>query len=277
MRLAVSIVLYETPPGDIAACLSSLEYFGEDFLLIVVDNSPSDRLRIQFSRGRNFVYIHNPANPGFGAAHNIAIRLARLKGVQYHLVLNPDILFDSDVLTPLLNFLDDNVDVGHVMPKILNPDGTIQWLCKLVPTPIDLIFRRVIPTSLRQRRDQNFELRWTRYEKIMYVPYLSGCFMLIRQSALDEVGLFDERFFMYPEDIDLTRRIARKFKTVFFPYVSVTHKHNAASRRSFRMFTVHVANMIRYFNKWGWIWDTERKALNKRTLDQFTNDFVDRS
>ena len=98
----------------------------------------------------------------------------------------------------------------------------------------------------------------------MNVPYLSGCFMLFRMSALQDIGLFDERFFMYPEDIDITRRMHEKYKTIFFPKVSIIHSHAAASKVNIRMLKVHILNMVRYFNKWGWILDTKRRKLNKQ-------------
>ena len=100
----------------------------------------------------------------------------------------------------------------------------------------------------------------------MEVPYLSGCFMLLRTEALKNVGMFDERFFMYPEDIDLTRRIHRKYKTIFYPNVSVVHHHARASYQNVRLLAVHVWNLVRYFNKWGWFFDKERKKVNEFVL-----------
>jgi GT2 family glycosyltransferase len=101
------------------------------------------------------------------------------------------------------------------------------------------------------------------------ILYLSGCFMLFRQRALLDVGVFDERFFMYPEDIDLTRRMAVKYDTLFFPDSRVYHEHGAASYKSFRMLLIHSFNIIKYFNKWGWVYDPIRSKLNKRTISQF--------
>jgi GT2 family glycosyltransferase len=98
--------------------------------------------------------------------------------------------------------------------------------------------------------------------KILHVPYLSGCFMFVRNSVFSDVGKFDERFFMYPEDIDLSRRIAEKYETIYFPKVTVTHRHEQASRKSFKMFCIHLSNMVRYFNKWGWFFDQKRKKIN---------------
>jgi GT2 family glycosyltransferase len=112
-------------------------------------------------------------------------------------------------------------------------------------------------------------MRASGYNKIMNVPYLSGCFMFLRTEALKDVGLFDERFFMYPEDIDLTRRIHGKFRTVFFPEVSIIHHHAQSSYLNFRMLLIHIENMIKYFNKWGWIFDKERKKINREMESQF--------
>lgn len=236
-------------------------------LTYIVDNSPTDALAEMFA-GPNVIYVHNPANPGFGGGHNIAIEQSARAGFQYHLVLNADISFDEDVLAPMLSYMEQHTDVGQMMPCVRNPDGTLQRLCKLVPTPADLLFRRFLPKGLRDARNARFELHDSGYDRIMFVPYLSGCFMLLRHEILEKIGLFDERFFMYPEDIDLTRRIAERFSTIYYPMVSVVHQHGAASHKSLRMFFVHAVNVARYFNKWGWLRDPARRKLNEKTLRQ---------
>jgi len=237
-----------------------------------VDNSPSDILRSECSIFLKHDYIHLPYNPGFGAAHNVAIRKAQAMGSQYHLVLNADVRFDSDVLSPMLAYMEQNPRIGQMMPKVLNPDGSIQRLCKLVPKPSDLLLRRFSPRKTAEANNRHFELHDSGYDKIMFVPYLSGCFMLLRQEALLEIGLFDERYFMYPEDIDLTRRMAQHYETIFFPEVSVIHEHGAASYKSVKMLLIHLSNLIKYFNKWGWIHDPIRDRLNHKTLLPFNGD-----
>lgn len=213
-------------------------------------------------------YIFNNSNVGFGAGHNIAIRKI-LDTTKYHLVLNPDVRFENSVLEKLSKYLDSHQDVGLVIPKVEYPDGQLQYVCKLLPTPVDMIFRRFLPNRVIEKRLQRFELRDTGYNKEMVVPYLSGCFMFLRTTALKKVGLFDERFFMYPEDIDLTRRIYKEFRTVFYPNVKITHTHAKESYKSFKLFYIHVVNMVKYFNKWGWIFDSERRTINKKVLSQF--------
>lgn len=91
--------------------------------------------------------------------------------------------------------------------------------------------------------------------------------MFFRVSALVKTGLFDERFFMYPEDIDLTRRMHELFPTIYWPDVSVVHAHRASSYHSVKMLRIHAINMIRYFNKWGWFHDPSRKRFNTKILD----------
>jgi len=80
--------------------------------------------------------------------------------------------------------------------------------------------------------------------------------------------MFDERFFMYPEDIDLTRRIHRKYRTVFYPEVSVVHQHAQGSYSNVKLLFIHIRNMVRYFNKWGWFFDKERREINNEILKQ---------
>jgi GT2 family glycosyltransferase len=111
-------------------------------------------------------------------------------------------------------------------------------------------------------------MRASGYDKVMDVPYLSGCFMFFRTEALREVGLFDERFFLYPEDIDITRRMRRKFRTVYYPEVSIIHQHAHSSYENFHMLWIHMFNMIKYFNKWGWFCDKERKVVNQEIMKQ---------
>jgi GT2 family glycosyltransferase len=268
-NISVSIVLYKTPIDQLRKCINSLNNFNGKLYLFIIDNSPTDNLRNECLQYFNCEYLHFPNNPGYGTSHNKAIRMSRSSGSIFHLIINADVSFNYDVITPLLYYIYKNPEIGLISPKILNPDGSIQRLCKLVPSPVDLLLRRILRKKNRIRFDRKFELHNSEYNKIIFVPFLSGCFMLIRQSALQEVGDFDEQFFMYGEDIDLTRRIAEKYQTIFYPYVFITHELGAASHKSFRMFLIHSYNIIKYFNKWGWIIDSRRINLNKKTLSQF--------
>lgn len=267
--ITASIVTFHTKHNDLTRLIDCVMKSPIDKLYII-DNSTNDELRKFVSNNPRIHYIHS-LNLGYGSGHNVAIKLSISKKADYHVVLNPDIYWDGDVIGELKKYMDDNPDVGQVMPKVFYPDGRLQYLCKMCPTPMDLIFKRFLPSSFTQKRMDKFQLKFTGYDKEMNVPYLSGCFMFFRVSAFKEVGLFDERFFMYPEDIDITRRMHAKYRTMFYPYVSIVHAHAAASKTNKKMLKIHIMNMIKYFNKWGWIFDRQRKQFNRQFLKEISN------
>jgi len=102
----------------------------------------------------------------------------------------------------------------------------------------------------------------------MQVPSLSGCFMLLRTEVLKVVGGFDERFFMYCEDFDLCRRIGQVSKTIYYPDVSVIHNYEKGSYKNSKLLRYHIQSSVKYFNKWGWFFDKERRRINNDTLDR---------
>lgn len=106
-------------------------------------------------------------------------------------------------------------------------------------------------------------MRFSGYDKIMEVPYLSGCFMFLRKETIEKVGVFDEGIFMYGEETDLNRRIGKFYKTVFYPEVEIIHDFAKGSHKEWRLFKIHVRAAIYYFNKWGWFFDKDRRIVNK--------------
>jgi hypothetical protein len=96
----------------------------------------------------------------------------------------------------------------------------------------------------------------------MEVPNLSGCFMLLRVDVLNIVGLFDEQFFMYLEDTDLSRRINNQFQTMYYPEVSIIHKYEKGSYKVFKLLVYHIQSAFKYFNKYGWFFDPVRTTIN---------------
>jgi hypothetical protein len=263
-----SIVVYKNAANVLKRCIDSILCSGLTAKLYIIDNSPTDELKEFVGGDARIEYIFNPSNSGFGTAHNIAIKNSIENGVKYHLVLNPDIYFEKGVIEELYNFMENNLDVGLVMPRVLYPDGSVQYLCKLLPTPLDLIRRRFLPEKIFSKQNSLYELRFTGYNKIMDVPYLSGCFMFIRTEALSRVGLFDERFFMYLEDTDITRRIYKYYRTVYYPDVSVFHEYEKGSYKNSKLLIYHLRSAVRYFNKWGYFFDKDRQEINKNVLEK---------
>ncbi len=239
--------------------------------LFLIDNSPKSDLQILAFDDR-IEYIHNPANPGFGASHNIGFQKAIKLGSKYHFIINPDIYFEGDVISPMVKYMAKDTAIGVMMPKVLNTDGSIQRLCKLLPSPFDLFFRRFSPNLfITKQRNKKYELESFDYNSILNTPSLSGCFMLIRTSVLKQVGLFDHRYFMYLEDYDLVRRFHKVSQTIFYPYVSVFHGHEKGSYKSVKLLFIHMKSAVKYFNKWGWFYDKEREKFNKATLERLNH------
>jgi len=271
-NINVSIVLFKNDQDLVKKAIYSCVNSVLINRIYLIDNSPRDILSCLASLDSRIEYIFNNANLGFGKAHNIALKRSIEENIPYHLVLNPDVYFEGGILEELYHFMENNPDVGLVMPKVLYPDGTLQYLCKLLPTPLDLFGRRFLNfgpfRKIVEKRNEVYELRFTGYDKIMEVPYLSGCFMFIRTEILKKVGLFDESFFMYLEDTDLSRRIHRVAKTVYYPYVYVYHEYGKGSYKSLKLLYYHIKSAVKYFNKYGWFFDKEREEINKKILEK---------
>ena len=255
--VTASIVAYHTPTDELACLLNCIIRSAID-ILYLIDNSSNDSLRELSNLSPKIVYIYSD-NLGFGHGHNIAIKKAIEKKVDYHIVINPDIYWEGNVIETLTAYMDTHPDCGLVMPKVLYPNGDLQYLCKLLPTPMNLFGRRFLPfKGIQAKMDEKFELHSSGYDKEMEVPSLSGCFMFMRVDVLREVGGFDERFFMYAEDLDLCRRIGEVSKTMYYPGASIYHAYGKGS-------------VIKYFNKWGWFFDKKRRRINKECLVRLGN------
>lgn len=264
LDISCSIVLYHNSVEEIRKPIESFLNCSKRVKLYLVDNSADDSLRYQFIHPQ-IEYLFTGKNLGYGAGHNLAIERAMGHSL-YHIILNPDIEFSSEILDGLFSFMQMNKDIGLVMPKILYKSGELQYLCKQLPSPTDLFLRRFIPGPVKfifKKLLEAYELRHRDYNTIMEVPNLSGCFMFVRTEVFSKVGLFDERYFLYLEDTDLCRRINEYYRTVYYPIESIIHGYRKASYKSFRLLRYHLKSSIQYFNKWGWFNDKKRALINK--------------
>lgn len=269
MIVTASIVLYNNQFEDICILVTALANNASIDYLFLIDNSELNLLE------KNFVdpkinYIHNPSNPGFGAGHNIAINNSIELNSSFHFIINPDIYFESEVIESMLYFITSDDEIGMLMPKILNLDGTIQFLPKLLPSPYSIILRKMKwPKFQYLKFIENYELRNISQNLIYNTPILSGCFTLLNIKAIKDVGMYDDDFFMYFEDWDLSRRIHVKYKTIYFPRVAVFHGYDSGANKNIFLLKIFFISFIRYFNKWGWFFDEQRFKLNSTTLRQF--------
>jgi GT2 family glycosyltransferase len=263
--LTASIVTYRNSIVQLRRAVDSIARQRCRIQLVLVDNAGEEAVAA-LAEECGAIYLRPPGNLGFGKAHNLAYqRIWQLS--PYHLVLNPDVHFEEPVLERLLEVMMAQPDLGVIMPKILYADGATQHLCKRLPTPWDLVVRRFAPGfahGVFRGAMERYELRDRDYDRPMEPPTLSGCFLLLRNSVIDQVGLFDERFFMYMEDVDLVRRILAVSRALYYPTVSIVHEYQKGSYRDARLAWHHVLSAVKYFSKWGWILDSGRQRLNRR-------------
>lgn len=259
-----SVVLYKTSIADVKNIVGLLRACKAVDKIWLIDNSEIQTEAFIFMP---VDYIFNNKNLGYGRGHNIAIEKSLCTDAKYHLVINSDIDFAAGTLEALIDYMDKNEDVGQCMPMTRYQDGRKQHLAKLLPSPLDLFLRRFMPKSWIHNRNHRFELHDAPANTPINVPFLSGCFMLFRTDVLRDVGMFDPRYFMYLEDVDMTRRIHRKYRTMLYPKVSIIHQYTQGSYHNFNLFWRHTVSMCRYFNKWGWIFDSEKRQFNRETLN----------
>jgi len=257
--LTISIVTYNSERVIGKTLKSIIEHLPDDLFdkLFLVDNQSRDLTASILSQyadeQKRIVLIKSAHNLGYGGGHNLAIRAA---DSQYHVICNPDIILHDDVFTSLASFMDQNREIGIVCPKFQYIDGRLQPLNRRYPTVFDLFLRRFLSRPIKplfQKRLNYYEMLDIGYENICDVPFVSGAFMFCRTAALKQVNRFDERYFLYFEDADLSRKFQRKgYRTVYYPYTKVTHGYERAAHKEWHMMIIFIKSAIRYFNKWGY-------------------------
>ena len=199
-----------------------------DFEMIIIDNNSFDNtvpyLKERYSHLRQIKIIQNKENIGFGRAINQAAALSKGK---YYLILNPDTIIQEETISTLKEYLDSNPEVGMVGPKILNADGTLQLACKRsfptlgVALPKLLGFSRIFPKS---KWASKYNLTYLDEDEIFSVDAISGSCMFIRSFLFHELKGFDERFFMFGEDLDLCSRIWKNnYEIHYVPTTQIVH------------------------------------------------------
>ena len=258
----VSLVIFDHTLADIQTTLDGLLNTNSVDKLILVDNGRCDWAN--HLNNSKISYIKADRNGGFGYGHNLAINeFAHLS--DFFLICNPDIDFEPQELENLLEVAKSST-AGLFSPKIVYTDGTEQFGQRLLPTPLNLFARRFLPEYLSNKLDDRYLLKTLTIDKPASIPNVSGSFMLFKSSCLLELDGFDERYFMYMEDIDISRRCAVRFGVLYVPSAYVIHEHQQASYRNKALLKAHIISAIEYFNKWGWIFDRQRKKINRETI-----------
>ena len=263
IKIFASIVVYKHSYQDLKLTLDSLLAVTFIQKVILVDNDSSD-WAASFNHPR-VTYLKSEGNFGFGYGHNYAIKRFAAQS-DYFLICNPDIVFDSSEFEKLLNFVQTREE-ALFLPKIIYETGENQYGARLLPSPLNLFARRFSP-KFAEQLDENYLLKNFNLSKPIFAPYIHGCFMLFKSKALIELNGFDERFFMYMEDVDLSRRCAEKFGNVYYPLVQVVHAHEQGSYKNPILLKAHLKSAWQYFWKWGWCYDSGRRRMNSRCFEQ---------
>ncbi len=283
--LGVSVVTFAPIKGVLAGTLDSLARavagaretgaIGETRVTLI-DNGPdaADRAVVHAAASSlsstighaRVEVLSGHGNVGYGAGHNLAIARGTW---DHHLVLNPDVVIDRHALTAAATFMEAHPDAALLAPRVVDEHGNLQYLCKRYPSPWVLGLRGFAPRSLRAR----FEGTLARYEMrdligdtqvVPDVPIASGAFMYCRTRALQAVGGFDPRFFLYFEDFDLSLRLATAGRLYYVPAIRIVHYGGHTARKGAAHVRMFAASALRFFRKHGWRAPTTASLVQAR-------------
>jgi GT2 family glycosyltransferase len=273
VHLSVSIVLHRSSMALLQRALLSLQNAAlvaqkagclHRVSVYLVDNTSEDEYQEQLARLLagwpqselfNLQYSVQPCNRGFGHGHNTVLEML---ASDYHLVLNPDVELEGDALRVGLSSLLASDDIVLLSPKVFGPDGEQEFLCKRYPSVLVLLLRGFAPPFIRRL----FRQRLAAYEMSdlcsgegqVNVAIASGCFMLVPTTVLRAVGGFNEDFFLYFEDFDLSLRLANQGRLVFDPAMRIVHHGGYVASKGRLHLRYFINSGIMFFNRHGWSW-----------------------
>ena len=272
-RLSVAIVLYHSPVKLLLSTICSLYEAAQIALnegqlggikLTLIDNSQCREYETSLrtalgdlALGAFFElnYTKTAHNGGFGGGHN---RVLPTLDSDYHLILNPDVELAESALLVGLSTLQGDPGLTLVCPRVVGSSGEQEFLCKSYPSVLVLLLRAFAPAFIRDY----FRVQLDAYEmrdaytgdQPQQVLLASGCFMLLRSSALLEVGGFNEKYFLYFEDFDLSLRLGEQGRLRFLPTMQIVHHGGYAASKGIRHIWLFIKSGFRFFNDHGWKW-----------------------
>ena len=271
ISFSAAVVCYNSPSNDLkklfTSLLDSIERLRHSFELsaipiYLIDNSNEnsleiDSLNVDDERVRlldvELQLLQGQGNVGYGSAHNLAI--SKLNS-HFHLLLNPDVVLQKETLITGISFLLENPEAVVASPHAVDDKGDKQYLCKRYPSVFTLFIRGVCPGFLKKifrSHLANYEMHdLSEREPSVDIPITSGCFMLSRTKILTEIGGFDERYFLYFEDFDLSLRLGKKGKLAYLPAMHIEHSGGHTGNKGLSHFKMFIRSGIHFFNTYGW-------------------------
>lgn len=254
-KIAISIVTYNSKHIFAVLDNAKTEFGGDSrFRFVIFDNNSNEEYKKRLEQYKDFAditFYHE--NNGFGFGHNFNLLNA---SEEYFLIFNPDIILKREDLLRMLENLDGDPTISLMVPKILNPDGSVQHLTRDRVTVFDYALRFIpfkFVKKLFDKRLARYECRDLPDDRHVDIRIGSGCFMLIRSASFKEINGFDDRYFMYFEDYDLCLELTKRNKRIVYtPFSKVVHFYERGAHKSSKLFKIFIISMIKYFNKWGW-------------------------
>src|SRR3989344_2373651 len=261
MLLVSAIVLFHNRRSalEAAACVQALkkQTIANDVEVIVVSNNADAEAVRSFEeniRGEKVTFIHAGGNLGYGRGNNLGAKNAKGK---YLLIINPDNRLEQHALETMVKYLEANPDAGVVGPKLVFPDGSVRDSYRTFPHPLDVIIKRTPLRRFFPERMKTYLQQGQNPDAIRNVDWMCGACVLFPRKLYEELGGFDEWFFLFFEDCDLCRRIwVKGLRVVYLPTAVAYDKEQRLSAGGiFSFFTkktvrAHVASAIKYFWKW---------------------------
>ena len=263
MELSIIIVNYKSLK-KLTTCVASLlasETAGLNYEIILVENNSGEDLSALLSLSPRLKLIISPKNLGMGGGNNLG--LAAASG-EYVFILNPDTVVQGAALETLLSYLKTHSEVGIVGPKLLNPDGSLQYSCARFPKFHTPLLRRTFLGDYFAADRDRFQMIDFDHETIKEVDWLMGSALMFKKRLVRPDGgfwepKFDELYFMYFEDTDLCRQAQHQgFKVVYHPGAVLIHDHARESAKHpwylavflDRLAWRHIGSWLKYFLKW---------------------------
>lgn len=215
--------------------------------VFVIDNSDiKNTIEKLEEKYDTLTVIRAGTNLGFGKAHNLVI--GQLKS-NYHAIVNPDIELCSDTISSIFKFMDDD-SIGMCIPRLLDQQGNIQNAYRREVTVLDIVLRTALP-FLHKSRQKYHSMQDMDYSKPFHVPFAQGSFLVIRTELWKQLRGFDDRYFMYMEDADLSFRVNQLSRVMYCPDACAIHTWERGSHKNLRLMIIHMASVWKYFLKWG--------------------------
>ena len=246
-HITASIVVYKENLKVLENAIDSFLGSPLSKKLYIIDNSPSNEFKNKIQND-SVEYIYSNKNVGFGKGHNSILHKLTSEN-KYHLILNPDVRFHPEILEKLVLKMESNESFSMIAPRVLNSNNELLHTARRYPSLFELIFRFL---GIFKKFTIRGEYKNQNYKQSFSPDFVQGSFMLFKTEDLLRLEGFDERYFMYMEDVDICRKIDLSGKRkLYFPATEIIHTHRKGSSKEFRLFFIHISSIIKYFIKWG--------------------------